>query len=122
MYRLVVASIRTVPTLARTVGATRSLTSVTSNTTTRCYSTTIPNLKIQKANSDLSDEEINKMMDEELANMEAAEEAKTIKNWKPGYRKRPLVIAHTCVSSPDSVKAPSVSCEPLVLHSPALQF
>jgi large subunit ribosomal protein L3 len=101
MYRLVVASIRTTPKIVRSIAASRSLASATPNTvtastaTTRCYSTTIPNPKIQKANSNLSDEEINKMIDEELANMEAEKEAKINKNWKPGYRKRPLVIAHT---------------------------
>lgn len=35
------------------------------------------------------------MMDEEMSKMEVEEEVKKYKDWKPGYRKRPLVLAHT---------------------------
>jgi len=43
----------------------------------------------------ISVEEATKLIDEELAKIEAIEDAKFVKNWKPGMRKRPLVVANT---------------------------
>lgn len=63
--------------------------------TTRQYSVTSPNQKIQSNSTDKSEAEIAAMMDEEIAKLEAEEEIKQYKDWKPGYRKRPLVLAHT---------------------------
>jgi large subunit ribosomal protein L3 len=51
--------------------------------------------KIQTMNSDISEEEALKILEEELALLQEAEEAKFLKDWKPGQRKRPLVHANT---------------------------
>jgi len=45
-------------------------------------------------NSDLSDEDIEKILEEEEARMIAAVEEKTVDNWKPGQRKRPLQLSY----------------------------
>jgi large subunit ribosomal protein L3 len=43
----------------------------------------------------LSDEEIEKILEEEEAKMTQAKESKFVKNWKPGMRKRPLKSSHS---------------------------
>ena len=55
---------------------------------------TAPLGKIYSVNSDLSDEEIQKIIDAELAKLEAEKIEKQYLDWKPGERKRPLVISH----------------------------
>lgn len=49
---------------------------------------------IQKINSTMSDEEVEQMLEEELAAMEAEKRAKEYPDWKPGERKRPLVMSY----------------------------
>lgn len=49
---------------------------------------------IQSINSDLSQEEMQKMLKEELAQIEADEKEKLYEDWKPGERKRPLVMSY----------------------------
>lgn len=58
------------------------------------YTRTVPLDKIYSINSDLSDEEIQKIIDAELAKLEAEKIEKQYLDWKPGERKRPLVISH----------------------------
>ena len=48
---------------------------------------------IQTMNSEFTEEEAMKILEEELALMAEAEDEKFNKNWKPGQRKRPLVSA-----------------------------
>jgi large subunit ribosomal protein L3 len=48
---------------------------------------------IQTINSEFTEEEAMKILEEELALMAEAEDEKFNKNWKPGQRKRPLVSA-----------------------------
>jgi len=50
--------------------------------------------KIESSNSNKSEAEIEAMMEAELAIVEAEKETKKYKDWKPGYRKRPLVMSH----------------------------
>ena len=51
--------------------------------------------KIQTMNTDISEEEAMKILEEELALLQKAEDAKFLDNWKPGLRKRPLVSTKT---------------------------
>lgn len=51
--------------------------------------------KIQTMNADISEDEALKILEEELALLQEAEDAKFVKDWKPGQRKRPLVHANT---------------------------
>ncbi|KAL7436489.1 hypothetical protein ACHAXM_005219 [Skeletonema potamos] len=60
----------------------------------RLYSSTAPTHKVFSLNSDLSDTEIQAIIDKELKLMEEEKLEKEYKNWKPGQRKRPLVISH----------------------------
>jgi len=60
----------------------------------RTYATTPPTLKIHTINSDLSDAEIQKIIDAELLKMEEEKERKEYRDWKPGQRKRPLVMSY----------------------------
>lgn len=65
-----------------------------SSSITRNYSVTVPCQKIKSVNSDLSQAEMQAEIDEELAKLDAIAEEKKYKDWKPGYRKRPLVMSH----------------------------
>jgi len=65
------------------------------NAPNRTYSTTTPSLKIESNVDNMTQEQMEAMIDEELQNLKEEEEAKFNKNWKPGYRKRPLRFAHT---------------------------
>ena len=56
--------------------------------------TTSPTYKIHSMNSDLSDDEIQKIIDAELQKMEEEKASKEYTDWKPGQRKRPLVMSH----------------------------
>jgi len=49
---------------------------------------------IYKANTTLSDEEVKKLMDEELEKIEKERQEKEMKKWKPGYPKRPIHTAY----------------------------
>ena len=51
--------------------------------------------KIQTMNTDISEEEAMKILEEELALLQEAEDAKFLGDWKPGLRKRPLVSTKT---------------------------
>ena len=57
----------------------------------RLYSTTPPTFKIYSMNTDLSEEEIQAIIDKELKSMEEEKIRKEYRDWKPGQRKRPLV-------------------------------
>lgn len=59
----------------------------------RLYSTTPPTLKVFSLNSDLSEKEIQAIIDKELSLMEEEKIEKEYRNWKPGQRKRPLVMS-----------------------------
>jgi len=60
----------------------------------RTYTTTSPTQKIYSINSDKSDEEIQKIIDAELQKMEEEKVRKEYRDWKPGERKRPLVMSY----------------------------
>ena len=60
----------------------------------RHYSTTPPTLKIYSMNSELSEQEIQAIIDAELKKMEEEKIRKEYRDWKPGQRKRPLVMSH----------------------------
>eukprot|EP00545_Synedropsis_sp_CCMP1620_P009334 CAMPEP_0119015324 /NCGR_PEP_ID=MMETSP1176-20130426/10815_1 /TAXON_ID=265551 /ORGANISM="Synedropsis recta cf, Strain CCMP1620" /LENGTH=392 /DNA_ID=CAMNT_0006968611 /DNA_START=8 /DNA_END=1182 /DNA_ORIENTATION=+ len=49
---------------------------------------------IQTMNADFTPEEAMKMLEDEIALIEAEKEKKFLPNWKPGQRKRPLVTAN----------------------------
>lgn len=76
--------------LANMVALTDRLTSLSITNTT--YSTTTAVSKIT-SNSDKDISEIEAMFAEELKKQEEEQERKLYKDWKPGYRKRPLDIA-----------------------------
>jgi len=57
-------------------------------------SATPPTFKIESINSDLSQEELQKIVDEELGKMEEERIRKEYRDWKPGQRKRPLTMSH----------------------------
>jgi len=86
---------RTVATTrpAASQSGVRVTTAIAAQTQTRYYSATKLKQEIF-SNTDKSDAEIEAMMAEELAKVKAEEERKLYKDWKPGYRKRPLVLAH----------------------------
>jgi len=50
--------------------------------------------KIYKINSTKTDDEIQAIIDAELQKLAEEKERKEYRNWKPGQRKRPLVISH----------------------------
>jgi large subunit ribosomal protein L3 len=58
------------------------------------YSTTPPTQKIYSINSDLSEAEIQKIIDAEIKKMDEEAAAKLYPDWKPGQRKRPLVTSY----------------------------
>lgn len=60
----------------------------------RSYSATPAPRKIYSINSDLSEAEIQKIIDAELQKMAEEKEAKEYRDWKPGQRKRPLVTSY----------------------------
>ena len=61
-----------------------------------CYSTSTPFGKIHKVGGeDMTKEEMQKIIDEEVALMEQKELEKTYPNWKPGERKRPLMKTYS---------------------------
>ena len=57
-------------------------------------SATPPLSKIYKINSTKTDDEIQAIIDAELQKLAEEKERKEYRNWKPGQRKRPLVISH----------------------------
>jgi large subunit ribosomal protein L3 len=62
------------------------------------YSTTTPQYKIHSIGGDkdgFSQEEMQKIVDEEEAKMQKEVDAKTYPDWKPGQRKRPLITTHS---------------------------
>eukprot|EP00970_Alexandrium_tamarense_P014984 scaffold4561_cov184-Alexandrium_tamarense.AAC.3 len=59
----------------------------------RHYTATQPTLKIHSLNSDLSESEIQSIIDEELKKMSDEKIQKEYRDWKPGQRKRPLVMS-----------------------------
>ena len=67
--------------------------SKTTVNTTRFYSSTSPTQKVFSLNSDLSESEIQAIIDKELSLMEEEKLEKEYRNWKPGQRKRPLVMS-----------------------------
>lgn len=69
------------------------LSSGCSTCNSRPYSTSPPLYNII-SNSDKTPAEIEAMMNEEVQKSLDEEEEKKYKNWKPGYRKRPLVISY----------------------------
>ena len=50
--------------------------------------------KIYSINSDLSEDEIRKIIDDELQKMADEKVRKEYRDWKPGQRKRPLVVSY----------------------------
>ncbi|KAL3790139.1 hypothetical protein HJC23_009576 [Cyclotella cryptica] len=58
------------------------------------YSTTSHPHKIYSINSTLSEAEIQKIIDEEVQKLEEEKTSKLYPDWKPGQRKRPLVMSH----------------------------
>ena len=60
----------------------------------RLYSSTSYVCKIDKINTDMTDEEAEKIIEEELALIREEQEAKFVPNWKPGMRKRPLQVSY----------------------------
>ncbi len=92
MNRLIITALRHGQRLNRPPLQCATLTSTCAST--RNYSVTVPNQKIESINSDLSQAEMEAEIDAELAKLAAEEEAKTFKDWKPGYRKRPLVVSY----------------------------
>lgn len=60
----------------------------------RSYSATPAPRKIYSINSDLSEAEIQKIIDAELRKMAEEKEEKEYRDWKPGQRKRPLVTSY----------------------------
>lgn len=60
----------------------------------RPYSSTTPLPKIHSINSDLSQEEMRKIIDAELAKIAEEKERREYRDWKPGQRKRPLVMSY----------------------------
>lgn len=77
--------------------------SISSKNNRRCYSTTSPGFKIHTFGGDendpnkkeLSEEEMQEIIDAEEARMLAEQEAKLYPDWKPGQRKRPLIKTHS---------------------------
>ena len=55
---------------------------------------TSPIQKIHSINSDLSEEEIQKIIDAELRKMADEKLEKEYRDWRPGQRKRPLVVSY----------------------------
>mmetsp|Transcript_1307 Transcript_1307/g.1880 ORF Transcript_1307/g.1880 Transcript_1307/m.1880 type:complete len:410 (-) Transcript_1307:81-1310(-) len=68
------------------------------------YSTTTPNLKIQQVNSDLSEEEAEALIQSELKKLEEEKLRKKYGDWKPGYRKKPLITARNIQDFDDEIK------------------
>ena len=66
---------------------------VPSSSVIRLYCSTTPTHKIFSMNSDLSESEIQAIIDKELKLMEEEKIEKEYRNWKPGQRKRPLVMS-----------------------------
>lgn len=60
----------------------------------RSYSVTLPTFKIETINWDLSEEEAEKLLDEEMAKLEEQAASKDYSDWKPGQRKRPLQMSY----------------------------
>ena len=68
----------------------------TNNRHLRYYTTSSPVCKIHKVGGgDMSEEEMQKIIDEEMELMKQAEEEKLYPNWKPGERKRPLIKTYS---------------------------
>jgi large subunit ribosomal protein L3 len=55
-------------------------------------------------NSDLSDDEVQKLFDQELEKLKEEEERKKYKDWKPGYRKRPLLMSYNLEDFDENIK------------------
>lgn len=64
-----------------------------STTTTHYYSTTTPTFKFISNKDDMTEEEMEAAMQKAIEEDELEKQAKFNPNWKPGYRKRPLVFA-----------------------------
>eukprot|EP00579_Thalassiosira_antarctica_P001662 CAMPEP_0201869062 /NCGR_PEP_ID=MMETSP0902-20130614/2718_1 /ASSEMBLY_ACC=CAM_ASM_000551 /TAXON_ID=420261 /ORGANISM="Thalassiosira antarctica, Strain CCMP982" /LENGTH=408 /DNA_ID=CAMNT_0048394503 /DNA_START=19 /DNA_END=1245 /DNA_ORIENTATION=+ len=60
----------------------------------RLYTNTPITQKIHSINSDLAEDEIKKIIDAELQKMDEEKERKKYLDWKPGERKRPLVMSY----------------------------
>jgi 50S ribosomal protein uL3 len=60
----------------------------------RAFTNTPTIQKIHSINSDLSEEEIQKIIDAELQKMADEKVRKEYRDWKPGHRKRPLVVSY----------------------------
>eukprot|EP00573_Skeletonema_grethae_P001010 CAMPEP_0201691796 /NCGR_PEP_ID=MMETSP0578-20130828/4857_1 /ASSEMBLY_ACC=CAM_ASM_000663 /TAXON_ID=267565 /ORGANISM="Skeletonema grethea, Strain CCMP 1804" /LENGTH=411 /DNA_ID=CAMNT_0048177059 /DNA_START=37 /DNA_END=1272 /DNA_ORIENTATION=+ len=75
------------------ISASPSSSNNTSTNHHRLYSTTTPTNKIFSLNSDLSETEIQAIIDKEISLMEEEKIQKEYRNWKPGQRKRPLVMS-----------------------------
>jgi len=82
----------------------RSTSTSSSSSKPRFYSTSQPVFKIHSLGGDgggddksknLSEKEMQEIIDAEEAKMLAEKEAKTYPNWKPGERKRPLIKTHS---------------------------
>jgi large subunit ribosomal protein L3 len=63
-------------------------------TNSSTYTSTPPLFKIYSMNSDLPTSEIQKIIDAELAKIAEDKLAKEYRDWKPGMRKRPLVMSY----------------------------
>ena len=60
----------------------------------RAYSSTPTLSKIETINTDMSQAEAEKIMEEELAKFEEQAASKDYSDWKPGERKRPLIMSY----------------------------
>jgi large subunit ribosomal protein L3 len=60
----------------------------------RSYSSSPPVLKIETINTDMSQVEAEKIMEEEMKKLEEGAASKDYSDWKPGERKRPLLVSY----------------------------
>jgi len=77
----------------QSISSPASLLLSSSSSYSRHYSTTAP-LNDIKSNTDKTTAEIEALMNDEMQKSLDEEEEKKYKKWKPGYRKRPLVISY----------------------------
>lgn len=63
-------------------------------TAVREYSSTLTVCKIERINTEMSEAEAQKIIDEELAKIEEEEASKDYSDWKPGQRKRSLQVTY----------------------------
>jgi len=73
----------------------------------RSYGCTPPLPKIWSINSDLPEAEVQKLIDAELKKIADEKERKLYRDWKPGQRKRPLVVSRRLEDFEEEALGPS---------------